>query len=361
MGTFSALYFDGVSSGSTVVTVVLNQHQLVIQTEYESEIWQIAEIHPVEFVDKDLLVLKYGSQFPYETIEIKDQELIQVLLTRYGLGKKSKKYNLVLNHGVKGVLIAALILATVILGSYFYVIPSVAETAAGHLPRNLEEKLGEAVYTSFTQFDEIDTYKSEQVTEFYNALGFDSEFDVRITVVDSDTKNAFALPGGHVVVYSGILDDMESPEELAALISHELTHVNQHHSTKSIFRSLGNSLLLSILLNDVNGMTAVLASGANTLQQLSYGRSLEKEADQMGMEMMLQNNINPAGMARLMERLQDAHNHDFDIPEFLHSHPLTENRIEDASAFSAQHKQSFRDLSKLPAWQNLQGNGDFKD
>ncbi len=360
MNTFEVLYFDGVSSASSQRSLLLEPDRFIIRSEYEKITWNVSAIHPVEFADKHLLILKYGDRFPYETIEIKNPKLIQIMLTDYGLGKRSRKYGLVLNHGWKGIFIAAAILVAVILGGYFYVIPSVAENAAAHLPKEWEERFGNTVYQNMMWQFEEDTFKTRQVQKFYNELGYTSEFDVKITVVDKDQINAFATPGGRIVVFSGILDEMESPEELAALLSHEVAHVNEHHSTKSIFRALANSLLLSILLNDANGISSVLVANANNIQALSYSRSLETEADNEGLEMMLDNNINPEGMEKLFERLGE-HKHDFNIPEILSTHPLTEDRLNNAKSFSQKTSGNYRDLNQWESWLLLQGDTTFKD
>ena len=119
---------------------------------------------------------------------------------------------------------------------------------------------------------------------------------------------------------------MECPEELAALLGHELVHVNYRHGTKSIFRNLANAIILSVLLNDVNGITAVLVDNANSLDKLSFSRHLEKEADEEALEMMFQNHINPYGMVNLLEQLNQL-SEGINIPQILSSHPITTQRL----------------------------------
>ncbi len=106
---------------------------------------------------------------------------------------------------------------------------------------------------------------------------------IRITVVNDNTVNAFALPGGRIVVYSALLKEIGSYPELAALLSHEFTHVNNRHSTKSIFRNLGSKVFLGLLFGKFGSVTAVLVDHADNLKSLKYSRKLEKEADIEGL------------------------------------------------------------------------------
>ena len=83
---------------------------------------------------------------------------------------------------------------------------------------------------------------------------------------------------------------------------------------------------MSAVLSDVNGIMATIGDNINNLNSLSYSRSFEQQADEEGLDLMLQNNINPKGMTNLFKRLQSENN--IDIPQFLSSHPVTENRID---------------------------------
>jgi len=145
-------------------------------------------------------------------------------------------------------------------------------------------------------------------------------------VVDSDIVNAFALPDGNIVIYTGLLNRMENYEELAGLIGHEATHVNQRHSLKMLCKNLAGYIFISTLLNDVNGIMAVIVDNAHNLNILSYSRNYEREADREGTDLMIQNSINPYGMIKLFERLEE--DSKLTIPELISSHPITDERIQ---------------------------------
>jgi predicted Zn-dependent protease len=214
-----------------------------------------------------------------------------------------------------------------ILLSYFVFIPSLAEFIATKVPPSYESELGENIYEQISSDFEIDTEKTLAANDFFKALKIKSNYPVKITVVNSPIKNAFALPGGHIVVYDEILQEMQSSDEFAALLCHEYSHVALKHTTRSLFRSLGTYMVLSLVLSDVNGIMGVLIENAHNVKSLSYTRALEEEADNNGLDLMIKAHINPQGMINLFKNLKEPHGDEIKIPEFLSTHPMLDERI----------------------------------
>jgi beta-barrel assembly-enhancing protease len=157
--------------------------------------------------------------------------------------------------------------------------------------------------------------------------------------------NAFALPDGSIVVYTGIIDSMKDYEELAGLIGHEVAHVNHRHSMKMLCRNLSGYLFISAILGDANGVMAVLGENVNTLQSLSFSREFEREADTEGFKIVTSNEVNPKGMSTLFKRLQNEKT--ISIPEFLSSHPVTKDRIRHIDEMIKTKPFQSKDNSKL--------------
>jgi predicted Zn-dependent protease len=164
------------------------------------------------------------------------------------------------------------------------------------------------------------------VNDFFTALKIPTAYNVRISVVNDNVVNAFALPGGRIVVYSALLKQISSYPELAALLSHEFTHVNNKHSTKSIFRRLGSKVFLGLLFGRFGNVTSVLVNHADDLKSLKYSRKLEKEADTDGLNILAERKIDPKGFSDLFEHLKAAAPLN-SMPEFLASHPDVDKRI----------------------------------
>ncbi len=209
---------------------------------------------------------------------------------------------------------------------YFLIVPWLAEKMASTVSVKTERQLGDAVYDAMGLSAAEDTAASFLLNEFFATMEVPSAYSVRITVVNDNVVNAFAVPGGRIVVYSALLKQIQSYPELAALLSHEFTHVNNKHSTKSIFRRLGSKVFIGLLFGSFGSVTSVLIDHADDLKSLTYSRKLEKEADIKGLEILLQRKIDPKGFEDLFHHLKEASPASA-LPEFLASHPDVEKRI----------------------------------
>jgi len=209
---------------------------------------------------------------------------------------------------------------------YFLIVPWLAEKMASTVSVKTERQLGDAVYDAMGLSAAEDTAASFLLNDFFATMEVPSAYSVRITVVNDNVVNAFAVPGGRIVVYSALLKQIQSYPELAALLSHEFTHVNSKHSTKSIFRRLGSKVFIGLLFGSFGSVTSVLIDHADDLKSLTYSRKLEKEADIKGLEILLQRKIDPKGFEDLFHHLKEASPASA-LPEFLGSHPDIEKRI----------------------------------
>jgi predicted Zn-dependent protease len=129
------------------------------------------------------------------------------------------------------------------------------------------------------------------------------------------------------VVHDAILKEMQRPEELAALLSHEASHIALRHSLRNMFRSMARRVFIMLLVGNESGIASFIIDNADNLKQLEYSRSLETEADNSGMRMMAKSGIEPNGMLDLMLLLQRQTNGN-EPAEFLSTHPVFSDRIE---------------------------------
>ena len=228
-----------------------------------------------------------------------------------------------------------------IAGLYFGIISLVPYLGSKLIDKETEISIGKNLQAAMVQQEiamgaTIDTAGTKELQAFVNRLKL-GDYPLNITLVKSRIVNAYALPGGEIVIYTGILNKMNSYETLVALLAHECTHVNERHSLKSLLRSAANGIVISVLFSDPTGISAVIAGNAENLNGLRYSRSLETEADTKGMGLMIVNNVDLKGMKQLMEVLKK----EGDMPgelAFLSTHPLTEERIKHADAFINSNK-----------------------
>ena len=164
-------------------------------------------------------------------------------------------------------------------------------------------------------------------------------------LVRDRSVNAFALPGGFVGVHLGLMAITQTRDELASVLAHEMTHVNQRHIAQGFANSKRQSIIAAAAM--ILGMLAATRSGggdagnaiimggqAAAIQgQLNFSRQFEREADRIGMAMMSTGGFEPSGMAAMFERLQNASRlNDYGGYPYLRSHPLTTERIGEARA-----------------------------
>ncbi len=141
--------------------------------------------------------------------------------------------------------------------------------------------------------------------------------------------NAFALPGGHVIVTTQLLDLAERPEELAGVVAHEIAHVTQKHEFRKAISSCGPYLLFKLFANEGSGMLGMLGGGSQLLVSQSFSQEYELEADAVGFQSLVDARIDPRGLAEMLLKLRAVQRHMGTDPEIqaFSSHPATEKRI----------------------------------
>lgn len=176
----------------------------------------------------------------------------------------------------------------------------------------------------------------------------DQRFAWEPFLIRDRTINAFALPGGYIGVYLGLIALTAAPEELASVMAHELSHVTQHHIARSIGEQgrQGVAALAGLILgliaasrsnNTDVAQAVIVGSQAAMIQgQLNFSRDMEREADRVGFDVLGRAGFAPSGMARMFEKLENANRlNDAGQFPYLRSHPLTSERISDARLRSA--------------------------
>lgn len=155
-------------------------------------------------------------------------------------------------------------------------------------------------------------------------------FDYRFQVVASPDINAFAVPGGYIYVFSGLLAQAGSVDELASVLGHEVAHVHAHHAIRQQERTqLWNYAgLVGVLLSVVHPVLGAGAMGAAESARLKYSREFEEEADYMGLEFMRGAGYDTAATPVFFQRiLTERRLNPAGVPPYLLTHPLTEDRI----------------------------------
>ena len=157
-------------------------------------------------------------------------------------------------------------------------------------------------------------------------------------VVDDPSINAFAIPGGHVYVNTGLIAASENASQLAGVMAHEISHITARHTTEGISRQYGVSILAGLVLGQNPGQLSQIAAQIIAGGALArFSREDEREADELGIRAMAGAGYDPRGMAAMFRVLQaHAQRNPGRVEQFFSTHPTTEDRIRDSERRAAE-------------------------
>ncbi|MBN1603279.1 MAG: M48 family metalloprotease [Chitinispirillaceae bacterium] len=154
--------------------------------------------------------------------------------------------------------------------------------------------------------------------------------DFTFTIIDNDSViNAFAIPGGFVYVYTGLLLKTSSEDEIAGVIAHEIAHITHRHGAKKLKDQYGIDMLLDVLIGDSNAVRSVLDISSG-LVFLKYSRDNEFEADSSAIEYLSTAGYNPSGMKTFLDVLVSMGSGSSKLATLLSTHPASEERVKKA-------------------------------
>ncbi len=158
-----------------------------------------------------------------------------------------------------------------------------------------------------------------------SAVSDDAGYEWQVSLIDDDAMvNAFALPGGKMAVYTGILPVAETETGLAVVMGHEIGHVVARHGTERMTSSLGLDAVLSFV--NIGDYTSLAQQGLEYLVNRPFGRSQESEADAIGLVYMARAGYDPREAVAFWERMEKLGGSSG--PEFLSTHPSHETRVQ---------------------------------
>ena len=230
--------------------------------------------------------------------------------------------------------LAAVVLVTIAVfreTAYFF---RVRQGGLNLMPIEDEWQLGAQLHTEITA--ELPLLEDAEATAFVQQLGESlvahtpyADRPWRFHVLHHPMVNAFNIPGGHVYVTTGLIEESDTLDMFAGVVSHEVAHGAARHGTQILTRSYGLGALISRSTGGRGGPPP--AEIARTLMVLNYDREAEREADALGTRYMFRAGYDPRGIVHFFEKIQKAEGEDRSSPVlgFLSTHPMTKDRIED--------------------------------
>jgi predicted Zn-dependent protease len=198
------------------------------------------------------------------------------------------------------------------------------------MSRSAEEKLGNVVIDYLAKTDKEVT--SDSTLRILNKMkgricrynGIDST-SIRLHIFENDEVNAFALPAKRLVFYTGIIQDANNPEELTAVMAHEIAHMEKMHVSKKLTKELGLSMLMILASGDA-GMQ-IVKELVKIISSTSFDREMEREADRLAVQYLQNAHVDPGHFSDFLFRLS---NNKPDLPgqfEWISTHPDTKERV----------------------------------
>ncbi|MGY0217710.1 M48 family metalloprotease [Endozoicomonadaceae bacterium StTr2] len=233
-------------------------------------------------------------------------------------------------------------------------LPSLGDSTSAIVSQQQEHELGRAwlqVLRSRVSTLPDPEIKSYTESLIYRLLAASEVRDPRLEIIMMDTPqfNAFAVPGGIIGVNGGLFLYANTEQQFASVLAHELAHLSQRHYARNVEEAKRSSLptaaalIGSIILAATTGSDVGIAALSSTIagaqaRQLSFSRQFEKEADRVGIQTMINAGMDPRAMPEMFEQLmQSARFSGGSMPEFLRTHPVTENRVADSRARAEQY------------------------
>ncbi|WP_368184966.1 M48 family metallopeptidase [Aestuariibius sp. HNIBRBA575] len=242
-------------------------------------------------------------------------------------------------------------------------IPLLANQLADWLPAEGEKALGDVTLEQIRGALDADGFGGLRIcddpdgiaalTQIQDRLAphADLPYPLQVTVLDHPMVNAFALPGGHVVFFDGLLQRTQSPEEVAAVFAHEMGHVEHRDATRVALRSAGSVGVLGLLFGDFAG-GALLLFASERLIQADYNRTVEADADSYAYRVLLAADLPPSAIATFFERMQ-GNELNLGIAQHFMSHPELGDRIQ-AARDATPEDAVFNELLTPDQWASLQ-------
>jgi len=317
---FRAEWMDGSSGRAHAVYISPLPDRLLVRSEEGTELepWMLEGLH-VEPLPGGVLHLTHGAH-PGALLSSVDPRLREVLEAAGAASRRPAARSLV----ARAVFYAATVAGAVAL--FLAVLPAMSAAIARRVPLSIEEQLALPVNKLLQSryCASADSRRALVTLAESLRLAGDPEFTgARFEIVDLAMVNAFTFPGGSIVVTRGLLDDAQSPEELAGVLAHELEHVARRHVMAQVVRSVILTTGWQLTVGDFAGLMAIDPSTMLEIASRSFSRDAEKEADEGATRRLRHAGFSTRGLSDFFARMEGST--DF-VPEWLSTHPASAER-----------------------------------
>ena len=335
------LFHPKMSSRRAQARCLFDDMQLTFETEQGTFTLNYEEVHlriggssgKMFFLENETKDICFFSEHKDFILQLQQSELqpqFQICMQEH---RKNQGFSTLLWGSIIG------FICLFIYGCYL-ALPQIAVASLDVIPISVDEQIGKL---SASQMDHggVEIHDSTIVEPIQNMVqrlsqaaqpdDLESKFDFDVHIIQSDIKNAYALPGGYIVLYTGLIESSTSSEQIAGVLAHEMAHVTQRHGLIKVMETAGVSSLVTLLIGDVEGIISLGAQLLSYSTVNAYSRESETEADEVGLQTMYKANLNPQGMIDFFAELDQTEDLETDlsksIPTWMQSHPKHKERI----------------------------------
>lgn len=340
-------FHPDLAGGKSSGTMNIHENKVVFTIKGESLTFPLVDMNVKAGGASNRLVFFYHQSQPNWTFYTSDRsvlnhDFLKAHASISPLLRQVKKQRAV------GWFVLACVCAAIILVPLVMVLnmDQLSAVMAKKVPVEWEKKLAESTLAQYrTNKNFLDDKQAQHLldplTQHLVAALPNSRYTYRFHIVHDASINAFALPGGEIVIHSSLILHAESAEELLGVLAHEITHVEAQHGIRNVIGSAGLYVIASAIFGDVNGVLAVAVGAAPLLLNQRYSRGFETESDVEGFKLLQRANIDPRGLASFFNKLMQAEKSALDgiddsgtrrviegALDFLSTHPASEVRIQ---------------------------------
>lgn len=237
----------------------------------------------------------------------------------------------------------------------FYLFSFMAPIFADNFPKEWEESLGKGAMEHIIKNNAFcDNERGEQVLHKITMRVTSATKEIpelNVKVLKNDSVNAFAMPGGNIVLYSGLIKHAGSAEEVAGVLAHELGHVIEKHPTQGLIKSMGVKLFFNLVVSNFVDLEFLSLIG-EVMLRTKFSKDDEREADMIAVKLLQEGNINPTGLITFFKKIQKRGSGHDDTLTFLSTHPSISERIDTATT-ATKHSDDYPSLLTEGEWSSL--------
>ncbi|MEY4629634.1 MAG: hypothetical protein RLZZ595_1960 [Bacteroidota bacterium] len=221
---------------------------------------------------------------------------------------------------------------TLVFGGCYYVYSKINWTKILGIEKvttELDQQIGDVFWKSYSaDMVEVKDEKVvmpilQMVDQLCSANGIKSS-SIKVHVVNNKEINAFAMPGRHLVVHTGLIEFATNQQEIAGVVAHEIAHLESGHVMKKLGKEIGLSVILNLTLGDIGG--EVVRNALTTITSTAYDRSLEKDADLKAVDYMLNAKMDPKMLSSFLGKLGEQ-SQTPEVLQWVNTHPDSKERV----------------------------------